>query len=58
VVRDGRPFWLVECKSGDTQPSPALLQFMPMLGRPRAFQLVAKPGYERAYAQSGVRVLD
>ena len=58
VVRDGRPFWLVECKFGDTQPSPALLHFGPMLGGPRAFQLVAKPGYDRVYAQTGVRVLD
>ena len=58
VVRDGRPFWLVECKSDDTQPSPALLHFMPMLDGPRAFQLVARPGYDRVYAQTGLRVLD
>jgi predicted AAA+ superfamily ATPase len=58
VVRDGRPFWLVECKSGDTKPSPALLHFGPMLGGPRAFQLVTKPGYDRVYAQTGIRVLD
>ena len=58
VVRDGRPFWLVECTSSDTQPSPSLLHFMARLGGARAFQLVSKPGYDRVHAQDGLRVLD
>jgi predicted AAA+ superfamily ATPase len=58
VTRDSRPFWLVECKSNDLQPAPALLHFMGMLGGVRAFQLVSKPDYDRAYAATGLRVLD
>ncbi len=58
VVRDKRPFWLVECKSADTQPSPALQHFAAKLPGVRAYQLVTKPGYDRVYAQTGLRVLD
>ena len=57
VVRDGRPWWLVECKSGDVDPNPALLYFREKLGKPRAFQLVTRPGYDRSYPASDLRVL-
>jgi hypothetical protein len=58
VLRDGRPWCLVECKSGDVDPSPALAHFQAQLGGVRAYQLVRKPGYDRAYAKTGLRVLD
>jgi hypothetical protein len=58
VVRDGKPWWLVECKSGSTEPAPALLHFRQRLGGPRCFQLVAKPGHDRVWAAHDLRVLD
>jgi hypothetical protein len=58
VLRDGDPWLLIECKSGDIEPSPALLHFQRLLHLNRAFQLVARPGYDRQYVPSGVRVMD
>lgn len=58
VLREGRPWMLVECKSGDTDPSPALLYFQSQLGGTRAFQLVRRPGYDRLYTKTNVRVMD
>ncbi|MES1206391.1 MAG: AAA family ATPase [Pseudomonadota bacterium] len=57
VLRDGRPWLLVECKSNDIDPSPALDHFARQLGVSRAFQLVTKPGYDRVYTQKNVRVV-
>ena len=57
VVRDGKPWWLVECKSGQTAPEPELLYFREKLGKPRCFQLVNKPGYDRAFPAHDLRVL-
>jgi hypothetical protein len=57
VVRDGRPWLLVECKSNDVDPSPALGHFGRQLGTSRAFQLVTRPGYDRVYAHTNLRVL-
>ena len=58
VTRDGKPWCLIECKSNDTQPSPALLRFRDQLAVPRAFQLVRKQGYDREYPQLMTRVID
>ncbi len=57
VLRDGRPWLLVECKSNDIEPNPALDNFRRQLDAPRAFQLVTRAGYDRLYAHSHVRVL-
>jgi predicted AAA+ superfamily ATPase len=57
VVRDSRPWLLVECKSGDVEPSAHLTRFKEQLSIARAFQLVTRAGYDRAYAQTGVRVV-
>jgi uncharacterized protein len=57
VVRDGKPWWLVECKSGQTHPAPSLLYFRERLGHPRCFQLVAKPGHDRAFPAHNLRVI-
>ena len=57
VVRYGKPWWLVECKSGQTDPAPALLYFRVKLGNPRCFQLVAKTGHDRWFPAHGLRVI-
>jgi predicted AAA+ superfamily ATPase len=57
VVRDSRPWALVECKSNDIEPSPALGRFKRQLSVDRAYQLVTRAGYDRVYAESGIRVV-
>jgi uncharacterized protein len=51
VVRDGIPWLLVECQSDEIEPSPALARFAAQLG------IRTRPGYERLYAATGLRVL-
>ncbi len=58
VLRDKRPWLLVECKSGELEPDESLLRFRSQLGAPHAVQLVRKPGYARSYPALGVRVVD
>jgi uncharacterized protein len=58
VVRDGKPWLLVESKSNDIQPAATLVRFRERLAAPHAFQLVRRPGYDRAYPQLDVRVID
>jgi predicted AAA+ superfamily ATPase len=58
LLRDRAPWMLVECKSSELEPSPALRRFRTMLDVPQAFQLVKKKGYDRVYSELGVRVLD
>jgi len=57
VLREKKPWFLVECKSNDIQPSAAILYFQKALGIRAAYQLVTKPGYDREYRASGLRVL-
>lgn len=57
VVRDGKPWLLVECKSDDVAPSPALVHFRRLLRVDRAVQLVTRAGYDRQYPATGVRVM-
>lgn len=40
VIKDGKPWILVECKHGDTQLAPALSWFQQQTGAPHAFQCV------------------
>jgi predicted AAA+ superfamily ATPase len=58
VVRDRRPWMLVECKSDEKEPAPALRKFAALLGTKLNFQLVAVPGHDRAYPEPRIRVLD
>jgi uncharacterized protein len=58
IVRDGRPWMMVECKSNETTPSPHLVRFATALDVPHRFQLVTRPGFDRLYAEDRVRVLD
>ena len=57
VTRDDKPWMLVECKSGDTAPAPALRRFARELGTTHQVQLVDLDGYDRVYVEDGVRVL-
>ena len=57
VSRDGEPWMLVECKTGDTAPAPALRRFARELGTKHNLQLVEQEGHDRVYAEHGVRVL-
>lgn len=50
VVRDGRPWFLVEAKHADDALSPALGRFQAQLGAPHAFQVVLELPFERADA--------
>ncbi|MCY2929522.1 MAG: AAA family ATPase [Planctomycetota bacterium] len=45
VVRDGKPWLLVEAKKSDDQLSPALGHFQRQLGAPHAFQVVLDADY-------------
>ena len=58
VVRDDKPWMLVECRSSDVEPSAVLRSFRDRLDVPRAFQLVTRAAYDRDYPAMGVRVID
>lgn len=45
VVRDGRPWFLVEAKHGDESMSPSLKRFQERLGAPFAFQVTLDASY-------------
>lgn len=57
VVRDRKPWLLVECRSTDTDPAPALVHYARLLSPAHAVQLVTTPKHDRAYPALGVRVL-
>lgn len=57
VLKDKKPWFLVECKSGDKEPSPALAHFAASLGGLDSYQLVSDKGYDRAYPQRRLRVM-
>jgi hypothetical protein len=44
VLRDRRPWMLVECKVAETAPAPALVRFADVLGVELAVQVVGVPG--------------
>lgn len=46
VVRDGKPWFLVEVKKGDTRLAPALARFQEATGAPHAFQAVLDLPFE------------
>jgi uncharacterized protein len=57
ILRDQKPWLLVECKSSDLEPAPVLIRFAAELGV-QAVQLVRKRGFDRLYPASNVRVVD
>ncbi len=59
MLEDGRPWMLVECKTGDKEPSKQLCRFGDMLRPKYRLQLVhGEKSYRRDYAALGVTVLD
>lgn len=55
VTRDGRPFFMVESKLSDTDPSSALRYFQDILTIP-GIQLVNQPGIARVYRNGNQRI--
>ncbi len=58
IVRDGRPWLLVECKSGSTTPSPHLVYFGELLKPQHQIQLVEQQKFDREFPSYGVRVMN
>lgn len=56
VLRDQKPFWLIECKSSDTAISPALQTWAAQFKNASAFQLTTKET-DRVVPGSGVRLI-
>lgn len=57
IVRDRRPWMLVECKSNEKTPSRNLVHFAERLGVALRFQLVSSAAYHREFPASGVHVI-
>lgn len=59
VVRDRKPWMLVEVETGDRQPSPALRHFQAATRAPHAFQAVMDLPYVQAdcFATAGLSVV-
>ena len=57
ILRDQRPWMLVESKSSEKDPSKDLIHFKNVLKAPWAIQLVEDKGYDRFHAAHGIRVV-
>ncbi len=57
LTREGKPWMLVECKTGDTAPARQLVSYGKLLDCPHRIQLVEVDGYDREYPELGVRVM-
>lgn len=57
VLREKKPWMLVECKSNDISPAPTLVKFAAKLQPPHVIQLVDKVNYDRVRPEAGVRVM-
>jgi uncharacterized protein len=56
VLRDKKPWYLIDCKGADTQVGGDLLRYQTLLHVPHVVQLVEAKGHDRV--QQGVRVVD
>jgi hypothetical protein len=57
VLRDRKPWMLVECKSRETDPARDLVLFTGLLKPVHSFQLVTDESIDRFYPEHGIRVL-
>ena len=57
VVRDGRVWMLIECKSKDKEPAEDLVKFARLLKPTHAIQLIESRGHDREYPALNVRVM-
>jgi len=58
MLRDKKPWLLVECKSGDTYPTPVLCKYAKLFGTRYNFQLVDKANFRRDYPEHSIIVTD
>ena len=58
VVRNGRAWWMIECKSGDPIPSKSLVKYAEKCSCPYRYQLVDLRGHDRWFEEPAVRVID
>lgn len=58
VLRDRKPWMLVECKSSELRPSPTLVKFTARLRPTHSLQLVTTRGHDRVFPEARVRVLE
>ena len=57
LLRDAKPWMLVECKSGKKEPAKDLILFSQLLKPAHSFQLVSDESFDRRYPAHKVRVL-
>jgi predicted AAA+ superfamily ATPase len=57
VVRDQRPWMLLECKSGQKDPAPALKYYGEILKPEFKIQLVKESGYEKFFPAFDTRII-
>ncbi len=58
VTRDGKPWMLIECKTGSTKTSPHLLRYKEILKPEHAIQIVSKPGLEKLFPATEIWMMD
>ncbi|MBM4353661.1 MAG: ATP-binding protein [Deltaproteobacteria bacterium] len=57
VTRDRKPWMLVECKSGQTAPDKALVEYARLFSTRHNYQVVSRKGHDRYFPEHKVRVL-
>ena len=57
ILRDAKPWMMVECKSGQKEPAKDLVHFSRLLKPVHRIQLVVDEGHDRFHAESQIRVM-
>lgn len=57
ITREGKPWLLIEAKSSETTPSPALIKFSRALRTTHNYQLVTEANYHREYPEHDITVM-
>ncbi len=58
IIKDKKPWMLIECKSNSKKPTPNLLYYSKKLKTALNFQLIDCKNYDRKYRLPNVRVMD
>lgn len=58
VLENGKPWMLVECKTGETDPHKSLIYYTEKLNPKFTFQLVYKKDFDRFYEKNNIRVIN
>ena len=56
ILRERKPWMLVECKTSETEPAKDLIAFTRSLKPPHSIQLVSDESIDRRYAEHGITV--